>query len=246
MNSPKIIDSVTNLIDAYNKGLLGGEKMPEDARPDFGDGLDHRENLFRYLTLPMALNYQRNSYALWECALKTWEDTDTSWVFDPSLVVSRSISELRDALTRYKVALQPNKQPIIWRTICETLTAGYSGSVGVFLASLDYDIGKILTYIQITNKPGFPYLSGNKIAHYWLYVLIQYTNISFINRDELSIAPDTHICKASIILGISNEDDSPLAVSQKWKTLLAGSGISSIEVHTPLWLWSRSNFEYKI
>lgn len=29
--------------------------------------------------------------------------------------------ELREKLTAYKVALQPNKQPDIWKTLCHTI-----------------------------------------------------------------------------------------------------------------------------
>lgn len=36
-------------------------------------------------------------------------------------------------------------------------------------------VNKIRNYIQKENKSKFPYLSGNKICNYWLYVLYQYT-----------------------------------------------------------------------
>ncbi len=51
----------------WKQGKLGGEVMPEDANP----GLERKslEN-YLYFTLPMALNYQRNSYTLWENTLK--------------------------------------------------------------------------------------------------------------------------------------------------------------------------------
>ena len=42
--------------------------------------------------------------------------------FDINTVVNMDELQLREKLLKYKVALQPNKQPIIWRTLCETGT----------------------------------------------------------------------------------------------------------------------------
>lgn len=53
---------VQRLLAAYKAGRLGGEKMPEDENPHLDPASG--EN-YLYFTLPMALNYQRNSYRLW-------------------------------------------------------------------------------------------------------------------------------------------------------------------------------------
>lgn len=57
----EILEKVEKLYRMWRNGELGGEVMPEDANP----GLDKSslEN-YLYFTLPMALNYQRNSYIL--------------------------------------------------------------------------------------------------------------------------------------------------------------------------------------
>jgi hypothetical protein len=49
------------------------------VHPDFGGDEEKRLVFF---TLPMALNYQRNSYKLREAATQTYEDTETARVFD--------------------------------------------------------------------------------------------------------------------------------------------------------------------
>ncbi len=67
----------------YENGELGGEEMPEDANPHLAK--DSLEN-YLYFTLPMALNYQRNSYTLWESALQTYNDKETRFVFLPKFV----------------------------------------------------------------------------------------------------------------------------------------------------------------
>lgn len=45
----------------WKEGKLGGEFMPEDSNPNLSKASN--EN-FLYFTLPMVLNYQRNSYKL--------------------------------------------------------------------------------------------------------------------------------------------------------------------------------------
>jgi hypothetical protein len=46
----------------HSEGLLGGEVMPEDALI----GVVPADELLNVLTLGMSLNYQRNSYTLWQ------------------------------------------------------------------------------------------------------------------------------------------------------------------------------------
>ena len=64
MNKKEILDKVDKLIVMYKNGDLGGEIMPEDSNPHFEKS--SVEN-YLYFTLPMALNYQRNSYTLDLC-----------------------------------------------------------------------------------------------------------------------------------------------------------------------------------
>jgi len=106
------------LIMLYQEGILGGERMPEDSNPNLD--MSSEENLI-YFTLPMALNYQRNSYKLWESALLTWKDQNTHDVFNLKIASSMDINFLRSKLVKYKVALQPNKQPVIWQKLCNSI-----------------------------------------------------------------------------------------------------------------------------
>ena len=152
----ELLDRVKKLIDLYHKGALGGETMPEDSNPHFEKS---SANNYLYFTLPMALNYQRNSYTLWQSALSTYNDKTCLDVFEPNKVVAMSGSELKTKLTKYKVALQPNKQPIIWRTLCETIVRDFDGDIRNLFVHHDYDIAKIKDYI-LSHKKDFPYLSG--------------------------------------------------------------------------------------
>lgn len=123
----------------------------------------------------------------------------------------------------------------------------FGGDIRKIFEINDYDVEKIRDFIQKENKSKFPYLSGNKICNYWLYVLYQYTDIKFKNIDKLTVAPDTHVVKASHRLGIISDEELnssnvQLIVIERWDKLLNGTKYHPIDIHTPMWLWSRNGF----
>lgn len=234
-----IIKRLKAIEQAWQRGELGGETMPEDARPDYARD---DERLYLYLTLPMALNYQRNSYKLWEGALLTAQDSSTAWVFDPAEVCARSEEDLRQALVKYKVALQPNKHVAVWRTICQSLVQHADGSVKKLIGKTGTSIAAIRQFI-IQHKKDFPILGGPKVGNYWPYVLHQYTDVNWPDLHNLTVVVDTHVIQASAKLGlIAQGENSPDLVAQRWAAILVPAGIAPINIHTPLWLWSRAGF----
>lgn len=244
-NKDVVLKRVERLIKAYQEGLLGGEKMPEHENPCLEKA--SKEN-YMYFTLPMALNYQRNSYVLWECANRLYKD-------EPSLFDSRSVSKiaeekLRELLAAYKVALQPNKQPVIWKTLCNTINYRFDGDIRNFFKEMGYEVARIKDYIQ-KNKKDFPYLGGTKICNYWLYVMEQYTDAAFVDRENITVAPDTHVIQASTKLGIITQQEAEMPCAQeiavnRWHDLLEATDYVPIDVHTPMWLWSRGKFSINI
>lgn len=245
MKKSEILKNVDKLVEMYKKGLLGGEVMPEDSNPHLSK--ESIEN-YNYYTLPMALNYQRNSYKLWESAKQTWDDKETNFIFDTRLVSKSNFEQVQKALVKYRVALQQNKQTEIWIKLSNTINELFDGDIRKLFKINDYDVSKIRNYIQKENKVRFPYLSGNKICNYWLYVLYQYTDIKFKNIEELTVAPDTHVVKASYRLGIITEQELKsnnvqLIVIDKWNKILEGTKYHPIDIHTPMWLWSRNGFK---
>lgn len=248
MVKQEIFEKLDKLYKMWKAGELGGEFMPEDSNPNL-----EKSSLSNYLyfTLPMALNYQRNSYKLWESAKLTFEDKETNFVFDIDEVLTSDANKVKFALTKYKVALQPNKQTEIWIKLCRTFKEKFNGDIRILFKNCDYDVNKIRNFIQIEHKKDFPYLSGNKICNYWLYVLYQYTDLKFKNREDLSVAPDTHVIQASNKLGlITNEEISKgnvqTIVAKRFAEFLKGTKYCPIDIHTPLWLWSRNGFKEKL
>src|SRR5690606_2253430 len=173
MIKEEFLKSIKSLIKMHSNGLLGGEVMPEDVLI----GVVKEDDLMDVLTMGMALNYQRNSYKLWEAVLKAYQDEETKWIFNTKVVANCHIDTLREALLLHRVGLQPNRHPEIWQRVAKgVLTSSERGNVQGLIESVRSDILPLKELVQGTRKADFAYLSGPKIFNDWLYVLESYTN----------------------------------------------------------------------
>ncbi|WP_310831439.1 hypothetical protein [Paenibacillus pedocola] len=245
MRTELFLEQIRILLQMHANGLLGGEVMPEDALL----GIVPAAELPNVLTLAMSLNYQRNAYALWQAVAKAYIDKSTRWVFDPQAASASDPVELQTALLLHRVALQPNRHPVIWQRVAGGIArSSANGDVAGLIDAAQSDIAILQNIIQHKRKSDFPYLSGPKIFNYWLYVMESYAGIVWRSRELITIAPDTHILQASVKLGICSEGvlngtaEDRHYVAEAWETALRGSGLAPIDVHTPLWLWSRAGF----
>lgn len=241
----EILKKVEVLMEMYRNGELGGEVMPEDENPHLEK--NSKEN-YLYFTLPMALNYQRNSYTLWKGANQTYQDPETKFVFEPEIVVHSSFEEVQNALTKYKVALQKNKQTEIWIRLCQSIIDLYDGDIRHLFDTFDNTAYRIRNFMQKEKKYLFPYLSGTKLCNYWLYVIYQYTDRKYQDLENLTVAPDTHVIKATHRLGLITDEELEKAnvqdiVIERWNFLFENTPYKPIDIHTILWLWSRNGFK---
>ncbi len=247
VNREEIISKCRILLDAYKSGKLGFTKMPEDSNPGFSE--DERELRLAYFTLPMSLNYQRDSYKLWKSAFDIFKDSECRRVFDVRESALMDSSKLRILLSKYKIALQPNKHINTWQTIAKTVFNNWS-SFQELQESANSDYLRLKQIIQKDYKRGFPYLSGPKIFNYWCFILKSYGNVDLKNYEYIEIAPDTHVTKCSVLLGVITKDEaerfSKEQISERWRILLKGSEINPIDMHPPLWFWSRNDFRFEI
>ena len=247
MERIEIMNRALRLLRCYERGELGGERMPEDANPGLQVG--SLENTL-FFTLPMALNYQRSAYALWEAASAAWEDDSVREVFFPGCAVQMSTEELRQKLLRHRLALQPNRHPAIWRRLCEPFMEDFDGDVRLLFSECGNSVEAVRKYFA-DNKKRLPYLGGEKILNYWLYVMEQRGGICFADRERITVAPDTHVIQSSIRLGLisaeeAEKSDVRALTAERWNWLLSESEHVPIDFHTPMWLWSRSGFRVKI
>jgi len=244
-NKQEILNKVEFLIKMYKNGELGGEIMPEDANPHLDP--TSKEN-YLYFTLPMALNYRRNSYKLWESALATYQDNETNFVFKPAEVITKNFDEVQAALTKYKLTLFKVRQTDIWIKLSCTIYELFNGDIRNLFEMFNNDVIKIRNFMQKDEKARFPYLSGTKLCNYWLHVIYMYGEREYLNPEAINVAPDTHVIKATHKLGLINDheldnSDIQLIIINKWNELFKGTKYKPIDIHTILWLWSRNGFK---
>jgi len=247
MNKNTIIENCKKLLHAYKTWKLWYMKMPEDANPWFSQ--NEKEICLTYFTLPMALNYQRNSYKLRESVLQTYNDLETKDVFDIALSSKMSEQELREKLLKYKIALQPNKHIQTRKKISTTIETNRWSMENLFLF-VQNDFLKLKELIQKEYKKWFPYLSWPKIFNYWSFIMQEYWDIKLKNSEYIDIAPDTHITKCSVKLCVITEEEAEHLtkekISEKWREILQWTWINPIDMHPPLWFRSRNNFMFEL
>ena len=76
-----------------------------------------------------------------------------------------------------------------------------------------------------------------------------YGGVNLKNKQYIEVAPDTHVIQCSVKLGVLSESEVDLPrdlISAKRRETLKGSGIDPIDMHSPLWFWSRNDFQFKI
>jgi hypothetical protein len=196
-------------------------------------------------------------------------DAETKDAFDIKAVQEMPPDILKEKLLKYKLALQPNKHTHTWQTISQTIYNNW-GSIENLFASTDAntchpegtegspyhqkvlidaysaDFLQLKQLIQHKYKRDFPYLSGPKIFNYWSFIISTYGKVNMKNREYISIAPDTHIIQASFKLGVITQVEADKLsrdeIAERWRILLAGSGINPIDMHAPLWFWSHNAF----
>lgn len=243
MNKENILSKLSILMEIFERG-----EIPLLHTHEVNPNLEKssRES-YLYYTMTCSLNFQRNSPKTWESALSTWNDKETQFVFFPEKVVKTETEQLRQALLKHKLALQPNKHIDIWTKISSTFNNDFNNDPRELFRKGEYDANLVLNIVQKDMKKQFPYLSGPKLSNYFIYILLHYSDLKLKNTLNLSIIPDTHIMQATEHLGIlDHKDIKPEKVEQAWKELLKDSIWSPIDFHPVLWNWSRNKFKPEI
>ena len=238
MKDSQLLQRVYALYDLYHRGKIP-TLSEHEVHPDVP--VESRER-YLYFTLPVCLNFQRNSPAMWRSAYATWHDPETNYLFFPEKTAIESYEKVQADLRKHKLSLQPNKHTEIWTKVSRGLHELYDNDPRKLLAACKNDVVAVRQLLQVDQKEHFPYLRGGKMSNYWLYILSQYTDVTFKNMQEISIIPDTHVQQCSLQLGLVDEVKSPEAVAEAWKKLLEGSRLTPVQMHPVLWNWSRNNF----
>lgn len=239
MNKKVILNKLEKLRDSFQKW-----EIPVLHQHEVNPWLDKssREN-YLYFIMTCSLNFQRLSPNTRKSALATWQDENTRFVFFPEKVVERQEEEIRMALLKHKLALQPNKHIAIRKTISETWNTYFNNDPRNLFKQNDFDVLNILNVVQKEMKKQFPYLSWAKLSNYFLFILLEYSDLKLKNTSEISIIPDTHIMKSTKVLWIiEDKQTTPEEIAMLRKELLEDTKYSPIDFHSILRNRSRNNF----
>ncbi|WKZ30887.1 MAG: hypothetical protein QY318_03495 [Candidatus Dojkabacteria bacterium] len=237
MKRSAILSKIAKLVELYESGEIPRPEVHE-VYPDLDKS--SRDN-YLYFTLTVPLNYQRSSPAMWQSALATFNDPETNYLFYPEKVVEAEYVQFQNDLAKHKLSLQINNHSKIWWGISQTLFNEYESDPRKLLASGGHAVKQIKDKL-ISEKKSFPYLNGPKMSNYWLFILSEFTDVELSGKEDISIIPDTHVIKASAVLGVIDSAD-PMEIERAWKELLSGSDFIPMQIHPVLWHWSRNGFK---
>lgn len=189
------------------KGIFGQTIMPEDLVP-IGIDPGSRKHLL-FITLTVAIDYQRDATALWNSSRHTYEDAATCYLFEPAEVVSTPLSKVINDMQKHKLSKKPNKDALIWATISETIVNKFHNDPRNILKAGEFKGDRILELLRKSKHmkngrwiPDFPYLSGNKIGPLWVRMLRDNLGYDIANMELIPIPVDVHVARATLTLGI--------------------------------------------
>ena len=245
------------LYDAFRTtGIFGMQDMPEDAPPR-GVKLGSLEHII-FLTLSVAIDYQRDGHSMWDASRATWEDPETRYLFDVYRVSEVPFEKVLNDMKKYKLSKKHRNDTKIWITIADSFAKKWEGNPLNFLEDCEWDAIRVLDRLKVDrhlsgnrSTKDFPYLGGNKIGPLWLRMLRDNAGISSIkNMDQVPIPVDVHIARASLCLGIVNGKYSgsvePIYqdIRRAWAESVKGLEVEgrpmiAIDVDEPLWHLSK-------
>lgn len=194
-SDPHILNAARLIVASFRAGALGADHVPEDDEPDYECPKDR----WACLALTTSVNYRRNSSPLWNNARAAYRDESTCWIFDVGQVRKRPLGDLSGALVATGVAIQPTKQVEAWSRIANAVATRWGSFSDLVFGSGTF-LGLQQT-VRVDHKADFPYLWGPKLFNYWCYTLERKSMTAFPDRDQIDLAVDSHVMRASCEAG---------------------------------------------
>ncbi len=190
-----------------NEGVHGQKDMSDDILPG-GIEAGSLEHIF-FITLTVAIDYQRDTPALWVSSRRTFEDEETRYLFYPSEVFKAPVSKIVSDMQKHDLARKADKDAYIWRTVASSFLKKYDGNPVNLFKQCNWYATVVLDSVRnarhfYRNKeyPDFPYLRGDKIGPLWLKMLRDNVGLSFVNMNRIPIPVDVHVARSTLALGI--------------------------------------------
>jgi len=249
------------LIPAFsNEGIYGHKDMPEDAVPE-GVEKGSREHIL-FITMTVAIDYQRDAYDLWNGARKTYNNPETRYLFDPDsfsedMMDGEKFEKVINDMQKYRLSKKQNKDAKNWITIALSLKRKCGSNPENIFRDNNWDAVKILNYIKNEKKHegkghAFPYLRGGKIGPLWIRMLRDNAGLKELkNLENIPIPVDVHVTRATLACGVVYGHDENFHLEKLHKLIrdvwkestdglyINGKKIMPIDVDEALWNLSR-------
>lgn len=245
------------LYDSFRTtGIFGRKDMPEDIFPKGINRGSYDHVLF--ITLTVAIDYQRDAPSLWESSRNTFEDEKTKYLFNPELICKTPLDKIVDDMRKHNLSKKPQKDAVIWKRIGITFYEKWNADPLNFLKDCNWDSLKILerlksdsSYINNINSLDYPYLRGNKIGPLWLRMLRDNIGIQHLkNMEEVPIPVDVHIARATLNTGVVCEhakielNELFGYIRKAWfesvkDLIIDGKRLIALDLDEPLWHLSK-------
>jgi len=249
-NPERTAEVIKTLMKWYREsrdGLLAGAELPESKPP--GDVTRGSYEHIMFLTLTVAIDYQRSAAKLWDSARITWEDAQTRWVFFPEEVANRDLDQLVAALAKHKLSKKQKKDAEIWKKVASSFQSLFQGDPRKFFEAHSYDAFEIYNAMRGRYAKQFPYLAGatgtSKILSLWIRMLSDEARIAFKNLDKVPLPIDIHTARATIttgcLVGKFKGTFKKLAVQaqEAWTEACKNTEYYPLQLDEPLWNLSR-------
>jgi len=237
-------------------GIHGHTEMPEDILPT-GVSSGSLEHLL-FITLTVAIDYQRDAIGLWRSSRVTFEDPRTRYLFDPQALHEAAFSKIIADMQRHGLSKKPERDARTWQTIGVTFFKKWSGNPRRLLADAGWDAPTVLKRLRRDTHtqrgravPDFPFLRGPKIGPLWLRMLRDNVGIADLKvMDQVPIPVDIHVARASLCLGVvKGRFNGPLPelfehIRSAWFQSVKGLHVRdramiALDMDEPLWHMSK-------
>ncbi len=240
----KVAEILYNQFYKSKEGLFGHREMPEDLLPQGVERGSYSHIMF--ITLTVAIDYQRDAVQLWNASRRTFEDKSTQWIYFPNQLVERSDSELLGAMQKYSLVKKVLKDALkIWKPVSMSFHKLFNSDPRNLFKEMDYDAFRLYTIMNTKYKRYFPYLSGKKILPLWLRLLHDVVGIELKNLDKIPIPVDIHIARATFCLGCLKGtykgpfQDAIAEINGVWEEACENFPLTRLQLDGPLWNLSK-------
>ena len=236
-------------------GIHGRNKMPEDLPPTGVErgSLEH----VLFITLTVAIDYQRDALALWDSSRRSFADPETAYLFQPARLHETPWQQVRKDMQKHKLSKKPGQDCNTWRTVSITFLKQWGGDPKNFLTDCGWDAPTILERLKAGTHlnngrpvPDFPFLRGKKIGPLWLRMLRDNAGYSIRNLEAVPIPVDVHVARASLAIGLirghyeGGVDGIYQEIRRAWREsvkglMVDGREMIALDVDEPLWHLSK-------